>query len=94
MPKASWAVTVKLKALPAVAPAGVLSTRRLAAAALTVTGLLVPRMALVAVSVAVSVVWLPAVLSVALKVPTPLAIVLLAGTVAAASLLENRMVPA
>ena len=48
-----------------------LTTKWVAAAALTVMVLLTAVMLLVAVSVAVSV-WLPAVLSVTLKVPTPL----------------------
>ena len=49
-------------------------------------------MELVAVSVAVTV-WLPAVFRVALKVPTPLVRVELAGSVAWASLLVKWTVP-
>src|SRR5438034_1285222 len=51
----SWAVTVKLKALPAVAVAGALTVKWVAVAALTLMALLVPVMLLVTVSVAVSV---------------------------------------
>ena len=67
----SWAVTVKLNAVPAVRSAGALTAKCVAAAALTAIVLLVPVIELVAVSVAV-IVWLPAVFSVALKVPAPL----------------------
>ena len=67
------AVTVSVKALPAVAVAGALTTKWVAAAALTVMVSLVPVIELVAVSVAV-IVWLPAVLSVALNVWTPLSL--------------------
>ena len=65
---------------------GVLTVKCVAAAALTAMVLLVPVMELVAVSVALRV-WLPAVLSVALKVPTPLVSVLFDGSMAAPSLL-------
>ena len=51
----SWAVTVKLKAVPAVALAGALTLKWVAAAALTATALLDPVMELVVVSVAVTV---------------------------------------
>ena len=54
--------------------------------------LLVPVIELVAVSVAV-IVWLPAVFSVALKVPVPLVSVLLAGRTAWPSLLVKWTVP-
>ena len=54
----------------------------MAAAALTVTAPLLPVSELVAVSVAV-IVWLPAVFSVTVKVPTPLVNVALAGRTAA-----------
>jgi len=64
----------------------------IAAAALTVIVLLVPVMLVVTVSVAV-IVWLPAVLSVALKVPVPLVSVLLAGRLALPSLLVKCTVP-
>ena len=52
----SWAVTVKLKALPAVALEGALTPKCVAAAAWTVMTLLVPVMELLLVSVAVLVV--------------------------------------
>ena len=55
---ASSAVTVNVIALPAVALAGALTTKCVAAAALTVTAPLVPVIELVTVSVAV-IVWLP-----------------------------------
>jgi hypothetical protein len=77
----SSAVTVKLNEVPAVA----LTEKCVAAAALTAMLLLVPVMLLVKVSVAV-IVWLPAVSSVALKVPVPLVRALLAGSVALPSL--------
>ena len=51
-----------------------------------------PVIELVTVSVAV-IVWLPAVLSVALKVPVPLVKVLLAGRTAAPSVLVKWTVP-
>src|SRR3954463_5126245 len=54
---------------------------------------LVPVIAALAVSVAV-IVWLPAVFNVALKVPAPLVRVLLAGSVAAPSVLVKWTVPA
>jgi type IV secretory pathway TrbD component len=56
-------------------------------------GVLVPVMAEVTVSVPV-IVWLPAVFSVALKVPTPLVSVAFAGSTEAPSLLEKCTVPA
>ena len=75
----SSAVTVKLNAVARRSAARrALTTKWVAAAALTVMVLLTPVMLLVAVSVAVSV-WLPAVFKVALKVPAPLVNVLLAG---------------
>ena len=89
----SRAVTVKLKAVPAVALLGALTVKCVAAAALTAMVLLVPVMLLVTVSVAV-IVWLPAVTSVALNVLVPLVSVLLAGKVAWVSLLLKWTVPA
>src|SRR5437763_261190 len=68
---ASWAVTVNVKPVPAVAEAGAATVKCVAAAALTRIVLLVPVIELLLVSVAV-IVWLPAVLSVALNVPVPL----------------------
>ena len=62
----SWAVTVKLKTVPAVAVAGVLNAKCAVGPALTAIALLAPVMLLVVVSVAVMV-WLPAVVKVALK---------------------------
>ena len=79
-------MTVKLNAVPAVALLGALRAKWVAAVALTETVLLVPVRELVTVSVAVSV-WLPAVLRVALKEPTPFVSVLLAGRLAAPSVL-------
>ena len=86
-------MTVKLIAVPAVALAGALTTKCVAAAALTVIALLVP-VRLLAASVAVSV-WLPAVTRVALKVAWPLVSALLAGnfTAALGSVLVNATVP-
>ena len=88
----SCAVTVRLNALPAVALAGALTVKWVAAAALTAMLLLVPVMLLVTVSVAVTV-WLAAVFKVALKVPAPLLRVLLAGREALPSLLVKWSVP-
>ena len=77
LPYWSSAVTVKLKALPAVALAGPLTTKCVAAAALTRTAPPCRQSNCSRVSVAVNV-WLPAVFSVALNVPTPLVKVALA----------------
>jgi len=79
---------VTLKAVPPVAEAGALTVKWVAVAALTAIVLLVPVMDAVTVSVAVRV-WLPAVLRVALKVPTPLVSVELPGSVAAPSVLPS-----
>ena len=62
------------------------------AAGLTLTAPLLPVIELAAASVAV-IVWLPAVFSVTLNVPTPLVSVALAGKTAAGSLLVNWTVP-
>ena len=72
---------------------GALTTKCVAAAAATFTAPLLPAIEPLAVSVAVTV-WLPAVFSVALNVPTPLVSVALAGRAAAASLLLKWTVPA
>ncbi len=64
----------------------------MAAAAQTAMVLLVPVIEEVVVSVAV-IVWLPAVSSVTLKVPTPLVSVASAGKDAAASLLVKCTIP-
>ena len=88
----SSAVTVRLKALPAVAVAGALIVKCVAVAALTVIVPVVPVMEVVTVSVAVRV-WLPAVFKVALKVPAPLVSVLLPGRLAWPSVLVNYTVP-
>ena len=80
-----------LNGVPAVALAGALTTRCVAVAALTAMVPLVPVSELT-VSVAV-IVSFPAVLSVALKVPTPLVRVLLAGRTACPSLLVKCTVP-
>ena len=60
--------------------------------ALTLTALVVPVTLLVAVSLAV-IVWLPAVLSVTVKVPVPLVNVLLAGNAAWCRCWSNDTVP-
>ena len=86
--KASCAVTVKLKALPAIAVGGALTAKCVAAAGLTVIPLCVPVMEMVTVSVAVRL-RLPTVFKVALKVPVPLLSVEFAGRAAAVSLLAN-----
>ena len=88
----SWADTVKLKAVPAVALLGALTLKCVAAAALTATALLAPVIEMVTVSVAVSA-WLPAVLRVALKVPVPFVSVLSLGRTAWPSLLVKCTVP-
>ena len=81
-----------MKVAPAVVEAGALTPKCVAAAGLTPIGLPVPVMLLLLVSVAVSV-WFPAVLSVAVKVPTPLLSVLLPGRAAWPSLLVKWTVP-
>ena len=88
----SRAATVTEKAVPAVAVTGAVTVKCVAAAGLTVMAFVVPVIELVAVSVAVMV-WLPAVFSVAEKVPVPAVSVLLAGSEAAASLLVKCTVP-
>ena len=88
----SRAVTVKLKAVPAVALEGAATVKCVAAPALTVIELLVPVTDAFPVSVPV-IVWLPEVLSFALKVPVPLVRVLLAGNTAWPSLLVKWTVP-
>src|SRR5436190_1601998 len=72
---------------------GALTTKWVAAPALTLIALLVPVIEALAVSVPV-IVWLPAVFRVALNVPTPLVSVLLPGRVACPSVLVKRTVPA
>ena len=84
---------MKLNAVPAVALAGADTEKCVAAAALTVIVLLVPVIEEVTVSVAV-IVWLPAVSSVAEKLPVPLVSVASAGNTAAPSLLVKWTVPA
>ena len=87
-------MTVKLKALAAVALVGALTTKCVAAVGLTRTAPLVPVIEPLVVSVAVTV-WLPAVLNVALlKVPVPPVNVTLAARVAETSLLVKWTVPA
>ena len=85
LPNASNAVTVKLKAVPAVAVVGAPTLKGVAAAAATEIELLVPVIDEVLVSVAVMV-WLPAVFKVAKKEPTPL----VRGGVGGASWLGRR----
>src|SRR5205085_111567 len=70
-----------------------LTTKWVAAAALTAIALLVPVMLGVTVSVAV-IVWLPAVFNVALNVPVPFVSVESAGSVAAPSVPVKWTVPA
>ena len=84
-------MTVKAKAVPAIAKAGPVTINWAAGAALTLAVAL-PVMLPLMESVAVRV-WLPAVTSVALKVPTPPASAASAGKVAAESLLEKATVP-
>ena len=83
---------MKLKAVPAVAVVGAVTAKCVAAAALTETLLLVPVTETVTVSVAVRV-CVPEVLSVALKVPSPLVSVLSAGNTAWPSPLVKWAVP-
>jgi hypothetical protein len=85
-------VTVKLNADPAVAEAGADTLKRLAAAGDTEIVPLVPSIDELAVSVA-AIVWLPAILKVALNVPVPLVNVLSAGRMAFPSLLVKWTVP-
>ncbi len=92
LPYASCAVTAKLKATLLVALAGALTSSLETAAGLTVMAPVVPASDEVTVSVAV-IVWLPAVLRVAEKLPTPLARVEFAGNAAAASVLVKCTVP-
>ncbi len=76
------AVSVKLKAVPAVAEAGAVTEKCVAAAgALTLIEFELPVMEAVTESVAVMV-WLPAVFSVAEKVAVPFVSVELAGSTA------------
>ena len=88
----SCAVTVKLNAVPGVAVAGAETVKCVAAVALTVTLLDVPVIEELSVSVAVMV-WVPAVFSVAAKVPVPLVRVEFAGSTACPSLLVKWTVP-
>ena len=76
------------KALPAVAPAGALTTRRLTAAGLTAMGLLLPAIVPFFISAALRF-WLPAVFRVAEKLPTPAVREVLTGNPAWASLLQH-----
>ena len=81
MPKTSRAVTVPLKAAPAVAVPGRLTTKLLAAAALTETVPEVPVIEDTVVSVAVTVCD-PAIFKVKLNVPVPATSVEFAGRTA------------
>ena len=93
-PDGSLAVTVKLLAVPAVIGEAYPATISvLAAPGITVIPDCVPVIVAVTVSVAV-IVWLPAVFSVAEKVPVPLVSVEFAGSVAEPSLLVKCTVPA
>ena len=80
----SSAVTVKLKAVPAVADAGADTAKCVAAAALTAIAFDVPVIDGVTVSVAV-IVWFPGVFNVAENVPVPFVTVESAGSTATAS---------
>ena len=84
---------MKLKAILIATLPGALTAKCVAASALTAIVLLVPVIEAVTVSVAV-IVWLPAVLSVALNVPAPFVRVLSAGNVALPSVLVKWTVPA
>src|SRR3974390_3348712 len=90
--EASSAVTVNGNAEPAVAVAGALTEKCVAAPADTAIAAELPVIDDVAVSVAV-IVWLPAVFNVAVKVPTPLVRVAFAGRTAAPSLDVKCTVP-
>lgn len=90
---ASSAVTVNENAAPAVADAGAVTAKCVAAAGETAIGAEVPVIDDVTVSVAV-IVWFPAVLSVAENVPVPLTSVEFAGRTAWPSLLVKWTVPA
>ena len=85
-------MTVTLIAVPAVSVLGALTEKCVAAAALTEIELVVPVMALLTVSVAVTV-CAPAVLRVTENVPTPLVSVPFAGKVARPSVLVKWTVP-
>src|SRR5262249_58446304 len=89
----SRAVTVKLNAAPAVAVAGALTVKCVAAPPETAIPVEVPAIDGVAVSVAVSV-WLPPVLNVADNVLTPFVRVEAVGRLAAPSLELKCTVPA
>ena len=86
-------MTVALNAAPAVAVAGVVRLKCVAAAAEVLIAPLVPTIELVTVSVAVTV-RLPAVCRVTENVPVPAVRELLAGSTAAPSVLLNCTVPA
>ena len=86
--KASRAVTVKLKAVPAVAEEGAETEKWVAAPALTAMLPEVPVMEEFPVSVAVMV-WLAAIFNVALKVPVPPVNVEFAGSTAVPSVLAK-----
>ena len=88
----SKAVTVKENVEPAIAVFGTGTAKCEAAAGLT-TIVPIPAIDAVTVSAAV-IVWLPAVFSVAEKVPTPFVNVEFTGNVAAPSLLVKWTVPA
>lgn len=90
---ASFAVTVKLNAVPAVADVGALTTSAVAGPAETVIFPDTPAIELVTVSVAVMV-RVPAVFNVALNVPVPFVSAELAGSTACASVLLNLTAPA
>ena len=90
---ASRIVTVKLKAVPAVATDGAVTLRCVPTAALTAIVFEAPVIDAVTVSLAVSA-WLPAVFSVADKALTPLVSVEFAGNDACPSILIKCTVPA
>ena len=89
---ASSAVTVTEPAVPAVPLAGMLTVKWVAGPGATASGLEVPVMPALTVSVAVMV-WQPAVSSVSLKVPTPLVSVVSAGNTAMPSVEVKWTVP-
>lgn len=92
LPSAAFAVTVTLKAEPAVADAGVLTVKYVTASALTVIAALVPVIDVVTVSVAV-IVWLPRPLNVAENMPAPSVSVASTGRLPAPSVLVKWTVP-
>lgn len=93
LPKLSFAVTVKLNAVPAETDAGAVTTSAVADPADTVIFPEEPVIELVTVSIA-AIICVPAVFTVALNVPVPFVSAELGGSTACASVLLNFTVPA